>query len=218
MSPREQFAWREAELKQIMPNPSAASSSKLVILAADVIYDEGLTEALFDVLKILMPPPASAHSNGERDPIVYNCDGVGNAPTPVSLGSIDQGSSALVEGTSARPLLNDVKRKEAFVYARSAAGYSAETCENEAILYLAMEKRFNFSIEKLSVAATGYSALLRNVVDVTDGFPEIGEEIPADPQAFFGERIPLQFSQCFRYDRSEAMELWKIKRRPATKI
>ena len=84
------------------------------------------------------------------------------------------------------------------------------------VLYLALEKRFNFSLAELSVSATGYKALLGNVVDVTDAADGrgIGDGCASRRKAFEGIRLPLKFQQCFRYNRSDAMEIWEIRRRP----
>lgn len=142
------FAWREDELKELQHaafTGGGDSRQKLVILASDVIYDEPLTEALFDVLRLLMP------SRGDGD----------------------------------------------------------------AVFYLALEKRFNFTLKDLSVVASGYKSFLRNVsTDETAGVDgPRSTNMQQHQHDFEGKRIPLSFPQCFRYDRSTAMELWEIRRR-----
>lgn len=85
----------------------------------------------------------------------------------------------------------------------------------EAVLYLALEKRFNFSLAELSVSATGYKTLLGNVMDVTNGVDaSVVGGCALRRKAFEGVRLPLTFQQCFRYQRSDAMEIWEIRRRP----
>lgn len=94
----------------------------------------------------------------------------------------------------------------------------------DAVLYLALEKRFNFTLEDLSVTATGYRAFVRNVLEKGPGSAsEPGGRLSSDPspksrapvetQDFEGVRLPLDYTQCFMYHRSEAMELWEIRRR-----
>lgn len=95
----------------------------------------------------------------------------------------------------------------------------------QSVLYLALEKRFNFSMAELSVAATGYNALLRNVVlDTTQatesgvaGVDRSAQQGGNAQKEFEGRKLPLSFQQCFRYTRNDAMELWEIRRRPATR-
>ena len=62
------FNWRKGELERLSsPLPSDTGEPKpLIILAADVIYDEGLTEAFFHVLKLLMPQPPLTSPSGRR--------------------------------------------------------------------------------------------------------------------------------------------------------
>jgi hypothetical protein len=66
-------------------------------------------------------------------------------------------------------------------------------------LWMAMEKRFNFSIEEMSVVAHGYKRLMKYVSDVDGAMP------------FRGSRIPLSFSQrVMSYDRVVDLEMWDI--------
>lgn len=155
------YNWRDGELEDLLSWRVDDSGGGVTILASDVIYDEGLTEAFFGILKIMMPPPAANHY-----------------------------------------------------------GTGETQAQRSSVLYMGLEKRFNFSIAELSVAATGYRALLRNVLDITDGdvIDQAGRGKRAQDgqgcQEFTGVRLPLDFAKCFRYNRSEAMEMWEIRRRP----
>ncbi|CAN0479263.1 unnamed protein product, partial [Ectocarpus sp. 8 AP-2014] len=210
------FSWRKGELDGL----SLISDSKrggLVIVAADVIYDEGLTDALFQALKLLMPAPSlRARGLGKED---RNCDG--NVSS-----TADNGTKPLPHQTApsatAIPAREDSAVTDEPVSDKNPVGdHDCRPLGTDAVLYLALEKRFNFSLAELSVAATGYNALLRNVVDVTekdgvgigvDGCTQQG--LKSAKKAFEGRRLPLSFQQCFRYERSNAMELWEIRRRP----
>lgn len=210
------FSWRKGELDGL----SLLSDSKrggLVIVAADVIYDEGLTDALFEALKLLMPAPSlRARGLGKED---KNCDGrvlraADNATKPLPHQATPSATAIPVRENSS--VINGPVSDENLV-----DDHDCRPLGTDAVLYLALEKRFNFSVAELSVAATGYSALLRNVVDVTekDGV-DIGvysctqQGLKNAKKAFEGRRLALSFHQCFRYERSNAMELWEIWRKP----
>lgn len=212
------FAWRKDELEGLSSR-STSHDGALVIIAADVIYDEGLTDAFFDVLKLLMPPPTLPQSKIREDIIADDCKCDGDS---VPKGA---GSGGLAAGT---PTANSASTDFGVVGLSSCSGNNSTVEEQDsssvkrhAVLYLAIEKRFNFSMTELSVAATGYNALLRNVLDVTaerDSRVTGAEEGCAQQRlksqkVFEGKRLPLTFQQCFRYHRSNAMELWEIWRR-----
>ncbi|CAM9726734.1 unnamed protein product [Ectocarpus fasciculatus] len=198
------FSWRKGELGGMSPKPDSKRGG-LVIVAADVIYDEGLTEALFEALKLLMPEPSlRTRGLGKEGSVLKAADNVtkliSHQTTPSAKATPGRLDSA---GTTDVPVC-------------------AKNPGKDAVLYLALEKRFNFSVAELSVAATGYNALLRNVLDVTEQ-EGAGVEVDGCKQqgltsakAFEGKRLPLSFEQCFRYERSNAMELWEIRRRPAS--
>ncbi|CAN0106029.1 unnamed protein product, partial [Ectocarpus sp. 13 AM-2016] len=208
------FSWRKGELDGL----SLISDSKrggLVIVAADVIYDEGLTDALFEALKSLMPVPSlRTRGLGKED---RNCDGsvsrtADNATKPLS--------HQTTPSTTATPSCEDSAVTGVRVN-KPVDDHDRHPLGTDTVLYLAIEKRFNFSVAELSVAAAGYNALLRNVVDVTDK-DGVGTGVDGCTQQglkrakkeFEGNRLPLSFQQCFRYKRSNAMELWEIRRRP----
>lgn len=191
------YAWECGELMSLLRSAQHRATELegrggLVILASDVIYDEDLTEAFFDVLKTLMPAP----------------------PPPPRESNRSTAGNALSSNPS--PPISSVPP----------------------VLYMALEKRFNFTIAELSVAATGYKALLRNVLDLTAAAADSSDssssgvraakddcrssasedaahqQQEADhQQAFEGVRLPLTFLQCFQYQRNTAMELWEIRRR-----
>ncbi|CBJ30354.1 conserved unknown protein [Ectocarpus siliculosus] len=210
------FSWRKGELDGL----SLISDSKRggpVIVAADVIYDEGLTDALFQALTLLMPVPSlRARGLGKED---RNCD------SKVSS-TADNATKPLPHQTTPSTTPTPSCEDSAVTYVPVSKPVDDHDCHplgTNAVLYLALEKRFNFSVAELSVAATGYSALLRNVVDVTendgvgtgvDGCTQQG--LKSAKKAFEGRRLPLSFQQCFRYERSNAMELWEIRRRPVS--
>lgn len=213
------FTWSRGELEGLSASSTRTRDGGLVIIAADVIYDEGLTDALFDVLKSLMPAPRVSlpeKANGDTPPTLLreNSSGESNE-TSVGTTSTTANSTNIIDAAavstpcSRKPIKNTGTEGSAFVRG-----------DGEAVLFLAIEKRFNFSLAELSVAATGYSALMRNVLDVTKGGGAAvhGEQAcrqkSRDGKAFEGRRLPLSFQQCFRYQKSNAMELWEIRRRP----
>ncbi|KAL9460486.1 hypothetical protein AB3S75_003647 [Citrus x aurantiifolia] len=127
---QERYSWNSSELKEVQ----RAS----VLLAADVIYSDDLTDALFHTLKRLMP-----------------------------LGS-------------------------------------------KKVLYLALEKRYNFSLNDLDVVANGYSHFRSYIMEEGEHRRFERESFPA----FVGKCIDLnEFRQYVReYDRGNDVELWQIKR------
>ncbi|KAL3631872.1 hypothetical protein CASFOL_024856 [Castilleja foliolosa] len=121
-SPSQQsYSWSVSEVEELQ--------RATVLLAADVIYSDDLTDALFGVLEVIM-------SN--------NCP--------------------------------------------------------EKVLYLALEKRYNFSIDDLDVVANGYSHF-RSYVKNNDGSP-----------GFVGKLINLEEIPQFvqEYDRGDDVEIWQI--------
>ncbi|CAM9092981.1 unnamed protein product [Hapterophycus canaliculatus] len=210
------FTWNKGELEGLSA-PTQTAGGGLVIIAADVIYDEGLTDALFDALKSLMPAPRpfGEHTPHGRD-------------RKLSSGEKNEAPAGQTPPvTTAEDSVDEVHPAVSFIPFRRRPIEDAladRSClvrgDGEAVLFLALEKRFNFSLAELSVAATGYSALIRNVLDVTGGDGagvKVAERCPRQSpreRAFEGRRLPLSFQQCFRYQRSNAMELWEIRRRP----
>ncbi|CAM9738261.1 unnamed protein product [Scytosiphon promiscuus] len=213
------FTWNEGELEGLCASRQTQGGG-LVIIAADVIYDEGLTDALFDVLKSLMPVPRTCvpeRVKADTNIMSESKDGSGESngtsmdrKPPVTLTSAagcDPRDSTVHDTPRGRKCRGHV-HVEGLPLARG---------EGEAVLFLALEKRFNFSLAKLSVAATGYGALMRNVVDVSSREGQGAETcryMVCGEKPFEGRRLPLSFQQCFRYQRSDAMELWEIWRRP----
>uniref|UniRef100_A0A7C9ADH7 Calmodulin-lysine N-methyltransferase n=1 Tax=Opuntia streptacantha TaxID=393608 RepID=A0A7C9ADH7_OPUST len=123
------WSWTSSEVEQI----SRAS----VLLAADVIYSDELTDAFFGVLEKLM----------------------------------SQGSTK--------------------------------------VLYLALEKRYNFSLNDLDVVANGYSHFRSYLID--------GEDVDAETDGMTGGFVgkPIDVSEIPQYvreyERGEDVELWEIK-------
>lgn len=89
-------------------------------------------------------------------------------------------------------------------------------------LWMAMEKRFNFSIEEMSVVAHGYKRLLKYIglspsqttavleVEVSHFSHDVSSHY------FTGKRIPLTFPQrVMNYDRVKDLEMWDITRTQA---
>lgn len=221
------FSWREGELEGLaLHTERGGGGGGLVIVAADVIYDEGLTEAFFQVLKLLMPvspPPPPAHES------LGDGGGCGGVSDSASGGEMGLNHACAVRSASVHPAAAAAaasasapssSREKPTADGNGSSGVAGVRGKGRTVLYLALEKRFNFSLAELSVKAAGYNALLRNVLDVTQtktnaddaksfAHGKIGAE-----KSFEGRRLPLSFQQCFHYQRSEAMELWEIWRRP----
>ncbi|KAJ0804178.1 putative lysine methyltransferase, S-adenosyl-L-methionine-dependent methyltransferase [Helianthus annuus] len=128
----ESFAWSRSEFEEL--------KKASLLVAADVIYSDDLTDALFHTLERLM-------SNGFKK-----------------------------------------------------------------VLYLALEKRYNFSINDLNVVANGYSRFRSYVRDEIDD-AENNELQNGSASAFVGTRIDLtEIPQyAVNYNRGHDLELWKIK-------
>jgi len=71
-----------------------------------------------------------------------------------------------------------------------------------AIVYLALEKRFNFELATLSVQAHGYRCFMRHL--------EKRDNVEGDGMQLRGKLIPLIFPACFEYCRVGQLELWEI--------
>lgn len=220
------FSWRKHELEGL--SASTSTGGRLVLVAADVIYDEGLTDALFHVLRMIMPIPVplvpATRKSGDK--LADSCSvGVTTSSLrPLKRGRLVEqtpcvrSASANSDGSEAAASGNNSTSNKQVVS-------GAEGAKEQAVLYLALEKRFNFSMAELSVAATGYSALLRNVLDTTPQEVDSGragvDSVQRGETArkdFEGRRLPLSFQQCFRYQRNDAMELWEIRRRPGSRL
>ncbi|KVH97969.1 hypothetical protein Ccrd_023785 [Cynara cardunculus var. scolymus] len=80
------------------------------------------------------------------------------------------------------------------------------------VLYLALEKRYNFSLDDLDVVANGYSCFRRYVRDESD---EVEHDDLENRSlcAFVGTRIDLTEIPRYadNYDRGQDVELWQIK-------
>ena len=165
------------------------------------------------------PVPAGRH---RRDKLAGDLsDNVTSTPNnPKCGGSVD-------ETPSVPPPCGDSVRSKAAASGNKPTGdepvFRGAEGRAQSVLYLALEKRFNFSMAELSVAATGYNALLRNVLDTTQatesgaGVDRSARQGGNAQKEFEGRKLPLSFQQCFRYTRNDAMELWEIRRRPATR-
>ncbi|KAI3763323.1 hypothetical protein L1987_53777 [Smallanthus sonchifolius] len=82
----------------------------------------------------------------------------------------------------------------------------------EKVLYVALEKRYNFSIDDLNVVANGYSRFRSYVRDERDDAEN--SELPNGSLcAFVGTHIDLTSipQYAFNYNRGHDLELWKIK-------
>ncbi|XP_044495436.1 methyltransferase-like protein 22 isoform X3 [Mangifera indica] len=123
------YSWNQSELEEV--------KSAHLLVAADVIYSDDLTDALFSILERLM-----------------------------SLGS-------------------------------------------EKVLYLALEKRYNFSLSDLDVVANGYSHFRSYLREEGESkSPECGST-----PCFVGKHIDLKEIPQYvkEYDRGSDVELWQIK-------
>ncbi|MCD7450829.1 hypothetical protein HAX54_008572 [Datura stramonium] len=82
----------------------------------------------------------------------------------------------------------------------------------EKVLYLAMEKRYNFTLDDLDVVANGYSHFRSYLITEQDD-AECKQLDSACEPFFVGEQIDLRCIPCYvkEYDRGNDVELWKIK-------
>ncbi|ERN13985.1 hypothetical protein AMTR_s00021p00171430 [Amborella trichopoda] len=78
------------------------------------------------------------------------------------------------------------------------------------VLYLCLEKRYNFSLDELDVVANGYSHFRKYFIDEEDYNSTNGSIMPC----FIGRRIDISQIPQFipEYSRGEDLELWKIHR------
>ncbi|CAM9526361.1 unnamed protein product [Discosporangium mesarthrocarpum] len=219
----DRYAWRPGELEALVsPYPplehGEAGGAQLVLLASDVIYDEDLTESLFDLLRELMYPPL----------LPLRPPPLPLLPRPVSGSGGVAPHNTTITPTTTPCRSRETPREPDGVDKRTGPPVSGPEDEvqgvrrgGEVLLFMALEKRFNFTLEDLSVVATGYKAFLRNVCDVSDGQGGEGRcqhtagKRQQSGHDFEGRKLPLDFAQCFHYHRSQAMELWEIRRRQA---
>lgn len=197
------FNWRRGELRHLIS--SQTTNDRLIIIASDVIYDEDLTEAFFRALEILMSSPQRL----EQDTASSEGNNSNNWPTNNFPAANTRRNAGDQGGTPTK-----IPTPKLTFHEMGDTGADTST-EGSPVLYLALEKRFNFTIKDMSVVATGYSALQRNVLDTTDGpitTPPCGQG-HASSFKFEGVRLPLSFQQCFRYARDDNMEIWRIKPR-----
>ncbi|XP_055825581.1 uncharacterized protein LOC129894089 isoform X3 [Solanum dulcamara] len=82
----------------------------------------------------------------------------------------------------------------------------------EKVLYLAMEKRYNFTLDDLDVVANGYSHFRSYLITEQDDAGCKQLDSASDP-FFVGEQIDLKYIPCYvrDYNRGNDVELWKIK-------
>ncbi|XWS16362.1 hypothetical protein CRYUN_Cryun34aG0079300 [Craigia yunnanensis] len=132
LASQERFSWSSSELEEVQ--------KASLLLAADVIYSDDLTDALFGILERLM----------------------------------SQGS--------------------------------------EKVLYLALEKRYNFSLDDLDVVANGYSHFRSYLREDGDDAEREGVE-PGSLPCFTGRRINVAEIPQYvgEYDRGKDVELWQIR-------
>nr|XP_016485476.1 PREDICTED: methyltransferase-like protein 22 [Nicotiana tabacum] len=82
----------------------------------------------------------------------------------------------------------------------------------EKVLYLALEKRYNFTLDDLDVVANGYSHFRSHLITGEDdaGCKQL---YSASEPFFVGEQIDLRCIPCYvrDYNRGNDIEIWKIK-------
>ncbi|KAJ8535962.1 hypothetical protein K7X08_034363 [Anisodus acutangulus] len=83
----------------------------------------------------------------------------------------------------------------------------------EKVLYLTLEKRYNFSLDDLDVVASGYSHF-RSYLIIGEADDAGCKQFDSASVPFFvGEQIDLRYIPCYvrDYSRGNAVEIWKIK-------
>ncbi|KAF3660278.1 hypothetical protein FXO37_13567 [Capsicum annuum] len=83
----------------------------------------------------------------------------------------------------------------------------------EKVLYLAMEKRYNFTLDDLDVVANGYSHFRSYLITEKADDARCNLLDSASEPFFVGEQIDLRCIPCYvrDYNRGNDVELWKIK-------
>ncbi|KAK2971199.1 hypothetical protein RJ640_008623 [Escallonia rubra] len=161
----ERFCWTSLEVLEV----HRAS----LVVAADVIYSDDLTDALFSILESLM-------SQGQE-----------KSGWKASHASMQSGWK----------VWNDSITDSSF---SDEAGVDPVR-----VLYLALEKRYNFTLNDLSVVANGYPHFRSYLRDDGECDGLQSESFPC----FTGIRVDLtQIPQYAReYDRGQDVEIWQIK-------
>jgi hypothetical protein len=79
-------------------------------------------------------------------------------------------------------------------------------------LFLSLEKRINFTIEELKPTAKAYDffrSLIGELNNNNDSDKSSSNN--SNTKSFIGHRIPIDFPQYFKYERTKQLELWEIK-------
>lgn len=85
----------------------------------------------------------------------------------------------------------------------------ARLMRNGERLWLSIEKRFNFTVDELSLVAHGYNRFL-SYVEGSKTCIYLDHDKIEKRRHFSGHRISLLFPQYVEYDRTKDLELWEI--------
>jgi hypothetical protein len=169
-----------------------------VVLVADCVYDEGLTDHLFGVLRALLKTASKQRQPCQRQPCLRRR----KSDAPVML---PQSGASNADGTALSGRHGG---------GGSNGGDGGLGGRGGTVVWLTLEKRFNFELATLSVQAFGYRRFLAHIGQLPGQLP--GDDAPRTSSGGGGPRLSGrrlsvdQVPQCFDYRRVPQLELWEI--------
>ncbi|XP_033629946.1 methyltransferase-like protein 22 [Asterias rubens] len=77
------------------------------------------------------------------------------------------------------------------------------TTGKEKMAFIAIEKRFNFTVDDLKVTCKAYDHFLKHITRLVSS--------PAVKVKYYAEKLRTDFMECSQYTRTKQMELWEIR-------